>query len=184
MEKSSITAAETFSSLRQTIKSKFVSEVSIPESERNKEPEPAVVENEVDDRPLYFQLKDNRAKNEEAFEDMFKLSKRIKKVDEEEYAFLKGLDDKEEARQREIKEREKEGVKLFKIQQAKMTTLPDQPPTAVASLTTTTSQSPAKPKKDVQKEVLCMIKKRAASPKQSSPKKTKTLVVDYPSDSE
>lgn len=72
-----ISAAETFSSLRQTIKSKFVSEVAIPESERNKEPEPAVAEeSEVDDRPLYFQLKDNRAKNEEAFEDMFKLSKR------------------------------------------------------------------------------------------------------------
>ena len=73
-----VTAADTFSSLKRTIKSKFITEEAIPEAERALELEEQVkVEEEEHRRPLYFQLKENRQKNEEEFEEMFKLSSRF-----------------------------------------------------------------------------------------------------------
>lgn len=102
-------------------------------------------------------------------------------MDEEEYAFLKALDDKEEAREKKVKDGEREGVKFFKMQQAKMNTIQHEVPAS------THTPAVKLPKKDVQKEVLNMIKKRgAADPKQPSPhKKVKaSLVADYASSSD
>lgn len=73
-----VTAADTFSSLKRTIKSKFITEEAIPEAERAMELEEQEKEDDEEHRrPLYFQLKENRQKNEEEFEEMFKLSSRF-----------------------------------------------------------------------------------------------------------
>ena len=72
----SMKAEETFSSLKKTIKSKFVTESEIASTAATiQEPQEPTTE-PVDDRPLYFQLRDNRQKNEEEFEEMFKLGNR------------------------------------------------------------------------------------------------------------
>jgi hypothetical protein len=58
-------AEETFSSLKKTMKSKFISEASITEEDRKLD---AVKPIEEEQKPLFFQLKENRAKNEAKFD--------------------------------------------------------------------------------------------------------------------
>ncbi|KAJ3301156.1 hypothetical protein HDV03_001231 [Kappamyces sp. JEL0829] len=105
-------AEETFSSLKKTIKSKFISEGAITEEDRAKEPEPQKPEEDV--RPLYYILRDNKIKSEEEFEDQFRLSKRIKTLDEEEYEFYSNIEEQERKRIQEIKKMEQKSLDEFR----------------------------------------------------------------------
>ncbi len=109
-------AEETFSSLKKTIKSKFVSEDAIkkdPQAYQQAEvqEEPKEV---IDRRPLAIRLQEMRKKREEENEEMFRLANRVYKITDEEKAFYEKLEKKEQEKLEAIKRREREELERFK----------------------------------------------------------------------
>jgi hypothetical protein len=132
---------------------------------------------------------------------------RIKKIDPEEFEFYESLEKKELDREKEIKRKEEEGMRLFKFQQQKKSVLDEEraSQTQTESVKTTIVPEVLKKKKDIQKEILgngIVLKKRGANHSTTDPiessdlhKKSKIeittpaskktmLVADYGSDSD
>ena len=132
---------------------------------------------------------------------------RIKKIDPEEFEFYESLEKKELDREKEIKRKEEEGMRLFKFQQQNKSVLDEERASQVQTDAVKTTAVPEvlKKKKDIQKEILgngIVLKKRGANhtttdPSESSGlhKKSKSeittpalkktmLVADYGSDSD
>lgn len=95
---------------------------------------------------------------------------RIHKVNQEEYAFYQSIEQKELEREREIKAKEQEGIKLFQMHQQQQRSQQHLASLEVAGPSTSTTSTKVPEvlvkKKDIQKEALgkgVVLRKRAAA---------------------
>jgi hypothetical protein len=109
---------EHFGLQKKDIKNKFISEELITDEDRTTEP---VVNQNMDRRPLWQILQEQRKQREDEMDEMYRLANRVRKLDEEEVDFLKQLhfDTKENQRLLKLKE-QVELVKFRADVEAKM----------------------------------------------------------------
>lgn len=106
-----LSTSELFSSQHKNIDSKFISEAAIPESDKIDE---VVVAERIDTRPLHVRLAEQRHKEEDDMDELFKLKNRVRKLDEDEVEFYAKLHSEDQQRQRIIRKKETEELDRFR----------------------------------------------------------------------
>ncbi|KAK9721497.1 hypothetical protein K7432_003377 [Basidiobolus ranarum] len=167
-----------------TLKKSFISEESVEEIKRKKQEEwEKAYENaeikppveEYDARPLYQRLAEQRIIKEEAILEAAKFSNLIHRIDDDEFDFLKTLDDEERKKKIDLLKQERDELEKYRkaVKEASQSTVAE-PNTTIVSKVNLDS----KPRKrDLQRDILqSAIKKRRDSggESQSSSKKQMT----------
>ncbi|VDB99787.1 unnamed protein product [Peniophora sp. CBMAI 1063] len=129
------------------------------------EPPPKPTEDAYDGRSLAEKLAANRAAKQEEWEEKNKLANQFRALEEDEIMFLDSVREKQEAAERERKERDGEEVKSFREAVASKVIVKSPPPApapAPAAPKTTASAPPAKKPGKTLKGVV--VKKKAIKP--------------------
>jgi FAM192A/Fyv6, N-terminal domain len=141
-------AEEAFSSLKKTVESKFITEAEAQKLE-DVPPEPVEI---VDTRPLYIRIAETQKVRDDYFDNLFKLSNRVHKIDEDEMVYYNKLEKDRIDKEKSIKQNEREELEKFKT--AAQNLLQEyQPPVSVLD----EPLQETKKRKDPQKDILASI---------------------------
>ena len=177
-------AEEAFSSLKKTVESKFITEAEAQKQE-DVPVEPVEV---VDTRPLYIRIAETQKVRDDYFDNLFKLSNRVHKINEDEMVYYNKLENDRLEKEKFIKKMELQELEKFKADAEKVVQEFQQ--VSAASEEVLKPQLETKKRKDAQKDILASIvvkKKRQDQLEAPNAKKSDTgrmSLVSYASSSD
>ncbi|KRY49332.1 Uncharacterized protein T03_7574 [Trichinella britovi] len=131
-------------------------------------------EPEIDCRPLYVRLQEQREKSQMEFEESVRLKHSIRGLDEEEVGFLHLIDCVREREQKKIKSEEDELIEEVRKKQSELT---DESPVKLNLTEPSTTKATEKKPKPVNKQaklLLKAIKRKSSNESSSEPQSSKT----------
>ncbi|KAL1235162.1 Uncharacterized protein T02_3245 [Trichinella nativa] len=131
-------------------------------------------EPEIDCRPLYVRLQEQREKSQMEFEESVRLKHSIRGLDEEEVGFLHLIDCVREREQKKIKSEEDELIEEVRKKQSELT---DESPVKLNLTEPSTTKVTEKKPKPVNKQaklLLKAIKRKSSNESSSEPQSSKT----------
>ncbi|GLB36261.1 putative N-terminal domain of NEFA-interacting nuclear protein NIP30 [Lyophyllum shimeji] len=131
------------------------------------EPPPQQQEDSYDGRSLAEKLAANKIAKQEEWEEKTKLANQFRALEEDEIMFLDSVRERQEAEERQRKERDGEEVRGFKEAVAARSSAANNPPLLPSSAATSTTKPPTTTptvRKDLKKQLKGVVVKKKAKP--------------------